>query len=220
MDGAGEAVIEVIERDDGFVNHGDPGRYFEQPESELPILRQARGRVLDIGCGAGRHLAVLQAQGADACGIDPSPGAVHICRERGLAVELGDLDRLPDGPFDTVLLLGGNLALLGSPEAATRRLEALASIAAPGALLLGSNLDPRRSDEPHHAAYHANNRRHGRPGGQLRLRLHHGPTVSEWFDYWLMNPVELETLIAPSPWQLVHLDGSGFYTVVLRLTTG
>ena len=36
----------------------------------LPRLRTVHGPVLDVGCGAGRHLAALRAAGVPACGFD------------------------------------------------------------------------------------------------------------------------------------------------------
>ncbi|MDR7274993.1 class I SAM-dependent methyltransferase [Catenuloplanes atrovinosus] len=212
-------VEEVVERDDGLISRGDAARYLSGPESwpacETAVLARAHGRILDIGCGAGRHLAALRERGADASGIDPSPGAVAVCRARGLAAEVGDLDRLPPGPYDTLLLLGGNLALLGSPADAARRLAALAAVAAPGALLLGSNIDPHHTGDPRHTGYHDRNVRHGRPAGQLRLRVRHGETVTEWTDYWLAGVSELEKVAAASPWRLESVDGHPFYAAVL-----
>ena len=56
--------------------------------SGLPHLQKAmkyvRGRTLDIGCGAGRVTLPLQQRGVDVVGIDNSPLAVRICRERGV----------------------------------------------------------------------------------------------------------------------------------------
>ena len=54
----GRDAYEVIERDDGTVWAGTPDDYFAPhrrwPAAERGALRAARGRVLDIGCGAGR----------------------------------------------------------------------------------------------------------------------------------------------------------------------
>lgn len=45
--------------------------------------------VLDIGCGRGELLEVLQAHGARSLGIDTDPGMVRRCRDKGLSVGLG-----------------------------------------------------------------------------------------------------------------------------------
>ncbi|GAB7046814.1 class I SAM-dependent methyltransferase [Catenuloplanes indicus] len=213
------AATEVVERDDGFVSRGDAGRYLQGPEfwaaHEVALLERARGRILDIGCGAGRHMAALRDRGADVRGIDPSPGAVAVCRARGLTAEVGDIEALPAGPFDTLLLMGGNLALLGSPAAAARRLSAMAAVAGPDAVVLGSNIDPYHSPDPAHAGYHRRNRALGRPGGQLRVRVRNGDLVTEWMDYWLASVAELETVLATSPWRAERVEGGPFYSVVL-----
>jgi SAM-dependent methyltransferase len=47
--------------------------------------------ILDVGCGTGGVLSALRTGGfSEACGLDVSPLAAQICRERGLRVTLGD----------------------------------------------------------------------------------------------------------------------------------
>lgn len=53
-------TAEIIERDDRFIDTGsDVGLYFREYKQWASVERRAiqlaRGRVLDIGCGAGRH---------------------------------------------------------------------------------------------------------------------------------------------------------------------
>lgn len=47
-------------------------------------IKLARGRILDVGCGSGRHSLYLQGKGFDITGVDFSPGAIEVCRLRGL----------------------------------------------------------------------------------------------------------------------------------------
>ncbi|MEW6671179.1 MAG: class I SAM-dependent methyltransferase [Thermodesulfobacteriota bacterium] len=68
-------------------------------------------KILDLGCGSGRHLVFFAKQGYDVCGIDVSPEAISLSRkwlaEEGLAAELHckDIERLPwpDNYFDAVI---------------------------------------------------------------------------------------------------------------------
>jgi SAM-dependent methyltransferase len=204
--GAAGVAHEIVERDDGYISVDDAARYFGGADSwsphEAAIMSHARGRVLDIGCGAGRQMMVLREQGLQVQGVDPSPGAVAVCRQRGLDAALGDLDRLPAGPFDTLLLFGGNLALLGSPAAAAGRLAALATVAAPGARILCSAIDPHRIANPIHVGYHNRNVERGRPAGQLRLRVRCANTATAWFDYWFTGVEESGEVLAGSRWRV------------------
>ena len=51
---------------------------------DLLALEQAAAPILDVGCGPGRLLAALAAQGRAATGIDVSPVAVRLARRRGV----------------------------------------------------------------------------------------------------------------------------------------
>jgi hypothetical protein len=90
-------VVEVVERDDGCVFTGEPAWYLAPFRAwwsqERRAMRFVRGRVLDLGCGAGRVGLHLQSRGHEVVGIDVSPLAVEIARQRGLAdVRLGTFD--------------------------------------------------------------------------------------------------------------------------------
>lgn len=66
-------------------------------------------RVLDVGCGAGDLLALLERdKGVDGRGIELSAEGVSACLARGLAVVQGDADRdleqFPSAAFDYAVL--------------------------------------------------------------------------------------------------------------------
>jgi|GEM_PF-994008 len=57
----------------------------------LPLKAlQESFKALDLGCGRGEWLELLQDQGIEAFGIDLDPGMLTACRERGLQAEEGD----------------------------------------------------------------------------------------------------------------------------------
>ncbi|MDA2804051.1 class I SAM-dependent methyltransferase [Nocardiopsis suaedae] len=214
-------VDEVVERDDGTVSRSDITKYFTAPADmagpDREVLEAAHGRTLDVGCGAGRHLTALREAGVSAVGMDASPGAVEVARARGCDAVVADASRPPDGPFDTIVLLGANLGLLADADRAPGVLRALAARARPGARLFGTGLDPYH-DAERHRAYHASNRRRGRMPGQVRMRVHHGDLVTDWFDYLHSSPDELAGFTAGTPWTVTGIRRDGaHYLAVLAL---
>ena len=54
----------------------------------VPFFAECR-RVLDVGCGEGQFIELLQDKGTEAAGIDLDAGMVAVCREKGLDLLLG-----------------------------------------------------------------------------------------------------------------------------------
>ncbi|HLH89777.1 MAG TPA: methionine biosynthesis protein MetW [Xanthobacteraceae bacterium] len=69
---------------------------------------EPRSRVLDVGCGDGELLKLLETRGVDGRGIELSREGVNECVAKGLAVIQGnadtDLADYPDDAFDYVIL--------------------------------------------------------------------------------------------------------------------
>src|SRR5437899_12244699 len=65
-------------------------------------------KVLDVGCGDGELLQLLETRGIDGRGIELSREGVNECVAKGLAVIQGDADtdlgNYPDAAFDYVIL--------------------------------------------------------------------------------------------------------------------
>jgi SAM-dependent methyltransferase len=74
--------------------------------TDLLARTQARGRILDLGCGTGGVLQHLSPFG-DAIGLDPAPEAAQYCRLRSVPMIVGSGMELPfaDASFDAVLAL-------------------------------------------------------------------------------------------------------------------
>lgn len=162
LDGAG---MEVIERDDGFLDVHKTF-YFapvaQWPAGERRALRWVRGRVLDAGVGAGRVALELQKRGRIVVGIDVSPGAVEVARRCGVRdVRLLALEGVDEslGHFDTAVLLGNGFGLFGSPSKARRLLKRLRPLV--NRIVAGS-IDPYAMEDPAYLAYQERNRERGR----------------------------------------------------------
>lgn len=218
-------AFEIIERDDGFFDvTGGPQAYFAPYDQwrthEREAMRFARGRVLDIGCGAGRHAIYLQEQGLDVLGIDVSPMAIQVAKARGLKrAEVMSVTALSSrlGTFDTLLALGNNFGLLASRARARWLLRRLARMTTDGGRFIAETRDVYKTHSPEHLEYHAFNRRRGRMSGQVRIRVRYKKYATPWFDYLMVSKEELRDLLSGTPWR-VHrfLDSADTYIAVLE----
>lgn len=128
---------------DGASVEGDIDRWLATPgPDEEAVLDLARGPVLDVGCGPGRHVLALARRGVMALGIDITPAAVSLARSRGaLVLERSVFDRVPGkGRWGSALLLDGNVGIGGD---ATHLLRRLVTLLRPGGRVLLELQSPR-----------------------------------------------------------------------------
>ncbi len=224
----GRAALRT-ERDDGVRGGEDLSWYFttwrEFPSYERAALKLARGRVLDVGCGAGRHSLYLQRRGLRVTAIDSSARAVELAQARGVrdARVAGVCRRLPfrDGEFDTAILFGNNLGICGTPQGFRRMLRELHRVTSARGRILGTTRLPSTT-EPVHRRYWLRNTKLGRAVGQVRLRLVFCGKRGAWFDLLLLSPTEVLRLAALEGWELTQVSTEDLeqgYSVVLDKRT-
>lgn len=208
---SGNVTSEIIEREDGFIATGsDPGMYFREYKQWSPkereAIKSARGRVLDIGCGAGRISLYLQEKGFDVMGIDNSPGAIKVCKLRGLKKAIvrpiAEVDKFKPDSFDTIIMFGNNFGLFGSFKRARTILKKLDRITSDEARIIAATLNPYKTSDKNHLEYHKLNKKRGRMGGQIRMRVRFNRAIGEWFDYLFVSPEELEDILSNTDWEV------------------
>lgn len=209
----------IVERDDGHISPSVGGEFYvsvpdDWPERERRAVDVAEGRVLDIGCGAGRHALALQERDHDVTAIDVSEAAVEVARERGVedarVVDVADVAADLDGTYDTVLMLGNNFGLVGTADRAPDVLDGIAAVTADEGQLLAESLDPSATDDDVHLEYHDLNRERGRLPGAVRQRIRFQTIATPWHDYLHAAPETMRELVAETVWSVTDvIDGDG-----------
>jgi tellurite methyltransferase len=122
-------------------------------QAMVPRL-QARGlrRVLDLGCGIGRHAHYLAGQAFECVGIDASEAGLAFARERAAADSLAieyrrgtfyELGAFADRTFDAVV--AWNVIYHGDGDVAQRAVNEIQRVLVPGGLFVGTLLSKRNA---------------------------------------------------------------------------
>lgn len=119
--------------------------YHEMPPLEQRALNEARGKVLDVGAGAGCHALALQERGFDVTAVDISPLSCETMKERGVAnVECVNIfNQRFQERFDTLLLLMNGTGIAGKLSRLPQLLSRLKQLMNPGAQILIDSSDLR-----------------------------------------------------------------------------
>lgn len=160
------------------------GQPFETWLLDRVAAHAAGGPVVEVGCGPGHVTAYLAAAGADATGIDLSPGMVAQARERfpDGSYEVGDLRRLmrPTTSEGWAAVLGWySLIHLAASELPA----AIAALARPLA-----------------------------PGGWLVLGMHAGSAVRH-HDLWFDVPVDLDFVLHEQDDVVAMVEAAGLVEI-------
>lgn len=87
----------------------------DMPKLERKALQLAKGKILDVGCGAGSHALYVQENNHDVLAIDISANAIETCKLRGVknAQQIAILDLDETLKFDTIYLLMNGTGIFG-----------------------------------------------------------------------------------------------------------
>jgi SAM-dependent methyltransferase len=120
-----------------------PGRLGREMPGLLQRLRAAGARrILDVGCGTGRHVAALREEGFLAFGADASEEMIARAKAFGAAEwfcewRMGEAPPTDlKAPFDAAICLGNTWSMLTEERDAERAATALRGLVRPGGPLL------------------------------------------------------------------------------------
>lgn len=166
--------------------------YAEMPPFEKLALDRCKGKVLDVGAGAGIHAAYLKEKGFDVTSIDTSEGAVNSMQQRGLKAECIDFEAYTKEKFDTLLILMNGLGLAGRIEDLPRFLKHAASLLNEGGKILCDSTDIQYLYEDEEGAIwmDLNASYYGNVQFQMKFDQHD----SGWFNWLYIDPERLELI--------------------------
>jgi SAM-dependent methyltransferase len=213
----GGTLPEILEREDGFTQVGaGPDVYLSEfkgwPRAERKSLRYIRGRVLDVGCGAGRVALELQRRGMKVVGLDSSPFAAKAAKIRGVnevwSKPLEELGRKIES-FDSLVLFGNNFGIFETPPRAREVLIHLAVTTKPEARIFVESTSAYGGGAPaFDRSYYHQNKARGISSGQVTVRYHYGHLVGPWFRWLYVSQREMRSVVAGTGWRIERVLGS------------
>ena len=112
-------------------------------ELEWRALTLCRGRILDIGAGAGSHALFLQQSGMNVTALDISPKAARVIKARGVQKVINnDFFQLKAyTKYDTLLLLMNGIGLAGTLAGLRQFFQKARTLLRPGGQLIFDSSD-------------------------------------------------------------------------------
>ena len=113
----------------------------------------------------------------------------------------------PEDRFDTVLMIGANLGIVGDSTQIQGVLSSLDRVTKPDAIIIGSTRAPLKTENPAHLSYQETNRRRGKSPGLVRIRVNF--REGEWFEFLMMGEELLAEILEPTNWKTSKIYDSG-----------
>jgi 2-polyprenyl-3-methyl-5-hydroxy-6-metoxy-1,4-benzoquinol methylase len=217
--GSKEAML-TIERDDGHTEDLDVDVFFREIwPSDRRAIDLCRGKVLDIGAGAGVHSLALQVMGLEVHAIDILPEAVEVMRGRGVEhVTCQDVMEMPSGDYDILLLLGRGIGFVEDLSGLDRFLRHARKLVADGGQLILDSCDVTKDSRTFHADYQKANIDAGRYPGQVRFRFRYGDLVGDYLTWLHVDYGTLSEYAERTRWKpgLIVQEKDGNYLARFR----
>ena len=192
-------------------------RSFEQmPGLEKEALGWCRGKILDIGAGAGSHALWLQENDRQVDAIDISPGCVKVMKERGVKnPKVADIRKFDGGKYDTLLLLMNGMGLAGSLENLPGFLKKIRSLLQPGGRIIFDSSDVRHlfMEEDGSMLIDLNAPYYG----EMKFRFQYRGETGEWFNWLYIDEILLEqyALEQGLNTEIIYREENGHYLGLL-----
>lgn len=192
------SLISIV-RDDNHISISNPKDWLNNKFSDMEIVMlstiKTPSRVLDIGCGAGKHALYLQKRGNDITGIDISGRSIEIAKKRGLVkaeeISIWNFHPKENEKYDYITLFGYTIGLAGNIKNLKLLLAKLKGLLKKEGSILLDSVDWRNPEEDIHQKYQKSKIGYK---GSVKLRLEYKGRKGSWFDWIWVDPDTLEEI--------------------------
>lgn len=187
-------------------------RTFEQmPKIEQEALKICKGKVLDVGCGAGSHSLYLQNEmKLEVISIDISENAIKTCKLRGLKnARVQNILDIENEKFDTIILLMNGTGIFKTLNETSKYLQKLKTLLYQnGQILLDSSDIIYMFDKYEDESYHIPSNGYY---GELTFQLTYKKQKEEIFRWLYLDYNTLENVASANELQSqMVLEGEHF----------
>jgi hypothetical protein len=118
-------------------------------------------------------------------------------------------------------MMGNLFGLFESPRKAKHFLRTLHRMTSRKARIIAETVDPYKTKDPDHLAYHMRNRKRGRMPGQVRMRVRYKKFATPWFDFLLVSKKEMIEILKDTGWRIGRIisDTSPRYVAIIEKDT-
>lgn len=190
----------------------------EMPQLEKRALTLVRGRVLDVGAGAGCHALALQEHGFEVKAIDVSPLSCDVMKARGIEdVECVNLfDTQLQSKFDTILLLMNGTGIAGKLSRLPLLLNRLKELMAEGAQILIDSSDLKYIYENEDGSMDID--LDGNYYGEVDYQMVYKNVKGDSFDWLYVDPTLLTASCKQCGLKCEIIEEGGHYDYLARIT--
>lgn len=212
----------VYHRDDGQSTEDYIKGYFRSyssfPEREKVAIKSCKGKILDIGAGAGRHSLELQKRGYNVLAIDICDKACEIMKFRGVKnVKCSPYFELKVDKFDTLLLMGCSIAFVENLNGIKKFLEYAKTLLNPNGIILMDSRDVKVTDNPKHIEYQKKNVKLGKYPGEITISIEYNGKLGKEFQILHIDPDTLKETAEKAGWncKILYVSEDGLYLAKL-----
>ncbi len=189
----------------------------EMPPLEQKALQLCKGKILDVGAGAGSHSLYLQQQGFDVTALELSQGCVDVMEQRGIKkVKAENFYYLGGETYDTILLLMNGTGFAGKLKQFPNFLNQFKKLLNPGGQVIFDTSDIVYLFENEDGSIDIN--LNSEYYGEMNYCFEYKGKQGDWFPWLYVDKEKLSEECCANGWNLEIVSEGEHYDYLAKLT--